>query len=105
MSKGRRKYSQEFKREAVALVLEHGYSCEAAGRSLGVRGALVGRWKREIEAKALEVAKEMEALCPAQYAEPKRRNDGTFWTDAVAAAWEAVVKISEPGVRGRREGR
>ena len=54
MSKGRKKYSQEFKREAVVLVLEHGYSCEAAGRSLGVRGALVGRWRREIEAKAEE---------------------------------------------------
>lgn len=54
MSKGRRKFSEEFKREAVALVLEHGYSCEAAGRSLGVRGGLVGRWKREIEDKAGE---------------------------------------------------
>jgi transposase len=54
MSKGRKKYSREFKREAVGLVLEHGYSCEAAGRSLGVRGALVGRWRREIEAKAEE---------------------------------------------------
>ncbi len=54
MSKGRRKFSEDFKREAVALVLEHGYSCEAAGRSLGVRGALVGRWKREIESNATE---------------------------------------------------
>ena len=52
MSKGRRKFSEEFKREAVALVIDHGYSCEAAGRSLGVRGALIGRWRREIEAKA-----------------------------------------------------
>jgi transposase len=52
MSKGRRKFSEEFKREAVALVLEHGYSLEAAGRSVGVRGGLVGRWKREIEEKA-----------------------------------------------------
>jgi len=54
MSKERKKYSQEFKREAVALVLEHGYSFAAAGRSLGVRGALVGRWKREMENKAGE---------------------------------------------------
>ncbi len=54
MSKGRRRFSEDFKREAVALVLEHGYSCEAAGRSLGVRGALVGRWKREIESNGAE---------------------------------------------------
>ena len=50
---------------------------------------------REIEAKALEVAKQMELLRPAMYAEPKRRNDGPFWTDAVTAAWEATVKISD----------
>ena len=45
----RRIHSPEFKREAVALVLEQGYSCAAAGRSLGVSGALIGRWKRELE--------------------------------------------------------
>ena len=38
MKKQRRNHSQEFKREAVALVVEHGYSCAAAGRSLGVSG-------------------------------------------------------------------
>jgi len=44
----RRHHSQEFKQEAVALVVEHGYSCTAAGRSLGVSGALIGRWKDEL---------------------------------------------------------
>ncbi len=48
MSK-RKFYSQEFKREAVSLVSDQGYSCAEAGRSLGVRGNLVGRWKREFE--------------------------------------------------------
>ena len=48
----RRIHSPEFKREAVALVLEQGYSCAAAGRSLGVSGALIGRWKRELEDNA-----------------------------------------------------
>lgn len=48
MSK-RKFYSQEFKQEAVSLVLDQGYSCAEAGRSLGVRGNLVGRWKRELE--------------------------------------------------------
>jgi transposase len=36
MGRTRRHHSPEFKREAVALVVEHGYSCAAAGRSLGV---------------------------------------------------------------------
>jgi transposase len=48
MSK-RKFYSQEFKREAVSLVVDQGYSFAEAGRSLGVRGNLVGRWKRELE--------------------------------------------------------
>ena len=45
MKKARRKYSAEFKREAVALVTEQGYSCDGAGRSVGVNGNLVNRWK------------------------------------------------------------
>jgi transposase len=46
MKKERRIFSAEFKQEAVALVVEQGYSCAAAGRSLGVRGNLISRWKR-----------------------------------------------------------
>jgi transposase len=49
MKRQRKNHSQEFKREAVALVVEHGYSCAEAGRSLGVNGALIGRWKRQLE--------------------------------------------------------
>ncbi len=49
MKKERRTHSREFKREAVALVVEQGYSCAEAGRSLGVNGALIGRWKRQLE--------------------------------------------------------
>ncbi|MGY8795224.1 MAG: transposase [Woeseiales bacterium] len=48
MKNGRRTFSEEFKREAVSLVAEEGYSCAEAGRSLGVGGALIGRWKRQL---------------------------------------------------------
>jgi transposase len=48
MSK-RRFFSEEFKREAVSLVVDQGYSCAEAGRSLGIRGNLIGRWKRSLE--------------------------------------------------------
>jgi transposase-like protein len=43
MKRTRRHHRREFQQEAVALVVEHGYSCAAAGRSLGVSGALRGR--------------------------------------------------------------
>ncbi|MBT6211334.1 MAG: transposase [Woeseia sp.] len=46
MKKERKTFSQKFKQEAVALVVEQGYSCAEAGRSLGVNGTLIGRWKR-----------------------------------------------------------
>ena len=49
MNRQRRKHSQEFKREAVALVTEQGYSCAEAGRSLDVNGNLISRWKQELE--------------------------------------------------------
>ena len=50
----RRHHSREFKQEAVALVVEQGYCWAAAGRSLGVSGALIGRWKDELEAHKAE---------------------------------------------------
>ena len=54
MKKQRRTHSAEFKREAVALVVEHGYSYAAAGRSLDVNAALIGRWERQLEGHASE---------------------------------------------------
>ena len=54
MKKERRTFSREFKKEAVALVVEHGYSYAEAGRSLGIRGNLIGRWKRQLEDDASE---------------------------------------------------
>jgi transposase len=54
MKRERQTFSPEFKREAVALVVEHGYSYAAAGRSLGIRGNLIGRWKRQLEDGASE---------------------------------------------------
>ena len=52
MKKERRTFSAEFKQEAVALVVEHGYSYAAAGRSLGVNGHLISRWRRQLEEAA-----------------------------------------------------
>ena len=49
MNRTRKHHRPEFKREAVAFVVEHGQSCTAAERSLGVSGALIGRWKGELD--------------------------------------------------------
>ena len=49
MKKNRRKYTQEFKKEAVKLITEQGYQIAEAARNLGVNENMLGRWKREIE--------------------------------------------------------
>ncbi len=54
MKKQRRTHNREFKKEAVVLVVEHGYSYAEAGRSLGVHGALISRWRRQLAEDAAE---------------------------------------------------
>jgi len=45
----RRKFSREFKEEAVKLVTEQGYRVSEAARNLGIHANVLGRWKREME--------------------------------------------------------
>ena len=44
---GRKKYSKEFKLDAVSLVLDQGYSRAEAARSLGLNSNMLGRWVSE----------------------------------------------------------
>jgi len=44
----RKKYTREFKEEAVKLVTEQGYQVSEAARNLGVHPNMLSRWKREI---------------------------------------------------------
>jgi transposase len=48
----RRNYTEDFKRDAVALVTEQGYKPTEAARSLRIRDNLIRRWKREFEEEA-----------------------------------------------------
>lgn len=43
----RKKYSQEFKLDAVSLVLEQDYSRAEASRNLEINPNLLGRWVKE----------------------------------------------------------
>lgn len=44
-----KQYPKEFKEEAVALVLEQGYSVPEAAKSLGIATNMLYRWKEKIE--------------------------------------------------------
>lgn len=43
----RRKYTDDFKREALAVVTEQGYGISQAARSLGVNANLIHKWKQQ----------------------------------------------------------
>lgn len=43
----RKKYTKEFKLDAISLVNEQGYSCAEAGRSLDINPNVLSRWIRE----------------------------------------------------------
>jgi transposase len=45
---GRRKYSDEFKREAVALTLEPRVTQAQVAQDLGISAHMLGRWVREL---------------------------------------------------------
>jgi len=48
----RRQYTEDLKRDAVALVTEQGYKVSDAGRSLGIKPDLIRRWRQEFEQDA-----------------------------------------------------
>jgi len=45
----RKKYTAEFKRDAVSLVLEQEYSQAEAAKSLGINAQMLGRWIKELK--------------------------------------------------------
>ena len=84
----RRKYSEEFKREAVGLTRQPGASVSQVARDIGVAANLLFRWQRQLEeeSKAFPgsgVARDQELLAlKRELAKVKRERD--FLRDAAA---------------------
>ena len=66
MSKQRRTFSAEFKREAAALVLDQGYSHIEACRSLGIMDSALRRWVKQLQDERQGVTPKSKALTPEQ---------------------------------------
>ena len=64
MSKQRRSFTAEFKRDAAALVLEQGYSHAQACRSLGETA--MRRWVDQLRLERSGVTPQSKALTPEQ---------------------------------------
>ena len=51
MPEKRRMYDDEFKRDAVRLVINNSYGISETARRLGINSKMLGRWKREAETR------------------------------------------------------
>lgn len=51
MKQKRKRYTKEFKDEAVKLVTEQGYRISEAARNLGINENMLGKWKRQLREK------------------------------------------------------
>lgn len=50
----RRKYTSEFKRDAIQLILKGGQSCSAVERNLGIGQSILSRWIKEYQSDPKE---------------------------------------------------
>ena len=66
MAEKRHQYSEEFKREAIRLVTEQGYSVSETARNLGINAHMLGRWKREFDTKGSAAFPGNGRMAPAQ---------------------------------------
>jgi len=53
MTKSRRKYTREFKLEAVKLIVEQGRTVSDVADSLGINRSLLQRWKTQLVAEGV----------------------------------------------------
>ena len=62
----RKKYSKEFKLDAVSLVADQGYNRSEAARSLGINATMLGRWIKEHESDDGQAFRGNGKLTPEQ---------------------------------------
>ena len=66
MTEKRKNYTAEFKREAVRLVTEKGYSISQAARNLDININMLRRWKHQLEEQDQSVFPGKGHLLPDQ---------------------------------------
>jgi transposase len=62
----RKRYTKEFKLDAIRLVTEHGCSKAEAARSLGINANMLRRWVKEYEADEGQAFRGNGRLTPEQ---------------------------------------
>jgi len=62
----RKKYSKEFKLDAVSLVVEQNYTRAEAAKSLGINANMLGRWIKQAESEDGQSFRGNDKLSPEQ---------------------------------------
>ncbi len=62
----RKKYSKEFKLDAVSLIAEQGYTRSEAARSLDINTNMLGRWMKEFQSDDGQAFRGNGKLTPEQ---------------------------------------
>ena len=62
VKKKHRKFTEEFRREAVKLVTERGYTLREAAQSLGIRAQLICEWKKRYASAAPTTGEKKSSL-------------------------------------------
>ena len=73
----RRKFTREFKLEAVKLVRERGVTVAQAARDLGVHGTVLRRWVQEYAADSKQAFPGQGQMKPDQVEIERLRREGT----------------------------
>jgi transposase len=66
MTKQRRTFSPDFKKQAACLVLDKGYNHMEASRSVGVAESVLRRWVHQLELERQGVTPQSKAMTPDQ---------------------------------------
>jgi len=66
MTERRKNYTAEFKREAVRLVSDQGYSISQAARNLDINVNMLRRWKHQLEEQSNDAFPGKGNLLPEQ---------------------------------------
>ncbi|MGP0593810.1 transposase [Nitrospira sp. T9] len=74
-SHGRKQYAVDFKRDAVALVIQQEYSVAEAAKNLGVNAGLLRRWKTEMERTGASAFPGKGYQTPDQAERPRLREE------------------------------
>lgn len=70
----KKRFTEEFRREAIKLVTEQGYSQAEAGRSLGVNGKNISRWLKESLQKKRKMDKTLKEDAEAELNRLRKEN-------------------------------